>query len=432
MTETWTNWAGEQRCAPHVIERPASEAELVALVRAAATRGQTVRAVGSGHSFTDCACTDGVMVDMTGMQRILTVDEASGLVTVEGGAKLHALGPQLAARGLALENQGDIDRQSITGAISTATHGTGTGFKNISAQIAALRLVTASGDVLDLSPQTDLETYLAARVSIGTLGVISAVTIQCVPLYTLHRRDQPAPLAETLDRLDEHTAGNDHFEFFVFPYTSKALTRSTRRSLDEPNPTPRWKRHLQEEVVENLALGAVCRTGRRFPRLTPRLNRAISAAMSTSEVEDRAHKVYATTRSVRFTEMEYALPRAHAREAVERVLELVQNRALPILFPLEVRFAAPDDAFLSTAHGRDTAYVAVHQFQRMEFETFFRAAEEIFDSLDGRPHWGKRHYQTAATLPDRYPDWARFQAVRDRLDPDRVFANGYARRVLGE
>ena len=432
MSETWTNWTGEQHCAPSAIERPASEAELAGVVRRAAARGERVRAVGSGHSFTDCACTDGVMIDMTGMQRVLEVDAARGLVTVEGGAKLHALGPRLAAHGLALENQGDIDRQSITGAISTATHGTGASFRNISAQIHAMRLVTATGEVLELSADdSDPGAYLATRVSIGALGVISAVTIRCVPLYTLHRRDEPRPLAETLDRLDEHNAENDHFEFFVFPYAQTALTRRTRRSLDEPDATPAWRRHLQEELLENLALGTVCRTGRRFPRLAPRLNRLITSAMSASEVEDRAYKVYATTRAVRFTEMEYAMPRAHAREAVERVLALVERRSLPILFPLEVRFSAPDEAFLSTAHGRETCYVAVHQFARMEFETFFRAAEEIFDELGGRPHWGKRHYAAAATLRERYPDWDRFQAVRDHLDPGRVFANSYTQRVLG-
>jgi L-gulonolactone oxidase len=432
MTEIWTNWDGEQRCAPREVARPASEAELIDVIGLAAARGEPVRAVGSGHSFTDCPCTDGVMVDMTGMQRVLAVDEARCQVTVEGGAKLYALGPQLAARGLALENQGDIDRQSITGAISTATHGTGAAFRNISAQIAGLRLVTAAGEAIELSAESDLEAYLAARVSIGALGVISAVTIQCVPLYTLHRRDEPHPLGETLDRLDEHNSDNDHFEFFVFPYTKTALTRRTRRSLEAPAPTPRWKRYVQEEIVENYALGTVCRTGRRFPGMVPRLNRVITAAMSASEVQDRAYKVYATTRSVRFTEMEYAIPREHAREAVERVLDLVERRSLPILFPLEVRFAAGDEAFLSTAHGRDTCYVAVHQFQGMEYETFLRAAEEVFDELGGRPHWGKRHYQSAATLRDRYADWERFAVVRERLDPGRVFANDYTRRVLGD
>lgn len=431
MAETWTNWAGEQRCAPSSIERPADEAALADIVRGAAARGSTVRAVGSGHSFTDCACTDGVMVDLTGMQRILAIDEATGQVTVEAGAKLWSLGPVLAEHGLALENQGDIDRQSISGAISTATHGTGVKLRNLSAQIVGMRIVTASGEVLAVSPEIDQETYLAARVSLGALGVISAVTIQCVPLYTLHRIDEPWPLGETLEQLDHHVDGHDHFEFFVFPYTDRALTRRTRRSFDEPSPPPQWKRWVEEELLQNKALGLVCRTGRRFPALTPRLNRMVSASLSSAEVEDRPYKVYATNRAVRFTEMEYAVPRAAGREAVERVMRLVADRQLPILFPLEVRFAAGDDAFLSTAHERDSCYIAVHQYNGMEFETFFRGVEQIMDDYGGRPHWGKRHYQNASTLSERYPEWDRFQEVRRRLDPDGVFLNDYTRRVLG-
>jgi L-gulonolactone oxidase len=431
VTQLWTNWAGEQVCAPTTIERPTNEAELRAAVSRAAGRGQQVRAVGSGHSFSDCACTDGVMIDLSPMRRIVQIDQASGLVTVDGGIKLHELGPPLAERGLALENQGDIDRQSIAGAISTATHGTGVRLQNLSGRIAGLRLVTAGGDVLDLSPESDAETYLAARVSLGALGVISAVTIQCVPLYTLHRQDEPAPLEDTLARLDEHVDGNDHFELFAFPYTRIALTRRMRRSHEEPSPPPQWRRYLQEQLIENQALGAICRVGRRFPRLTPRLNRIIAGAMSSSYVEDRPDNVYATTRAVRFTEMEYALPRARAREAIERVFALVERYRLPILFPLEVRFAAGDDAFLSTAYRRDTCYIAVHQYRGMEYETYFRGVERIMDEYDGRPHWGKRHYQSASTLSERYPEWDRFQAVRARLDPDGVFANRYTERVLG-
>ena len=431
MPAIWTNWAGEQICSPAAIERPADEAALAAIVAAARARGQTVRAVGSGHSFSDCACTDGVMIDMSGMQRVLDIDPSTARATVEAGIKLHTLGRELSRRGLALENQGDIDRQSLAGAISTATHGTGALLQNLSARVIGIRLVTAGGEVIDLSEQSDRDAYLAARVSLGALGVISALTVQCVPLYTLHRRDEPAPLAQTLARLDEHVDGNDHFEFFVFPYTQTALTRRMRRSREQPSPPPRWRRHLQEEVVENRALGAVCRLGRALPRLAPRLDNLIAAAMSPSEVEDHAYRVYATTRSVRFTEMEYAIPRAHARQAIERVLDLVPRRRLPILLPLEVRFSAGDDAFLSTAHGRETCYIAVHQYHGMEFETYFRAVERIMDDYDGRPHWGKRHYHTAATLERLYPQWDRFQAVRARLDPDGVFANDHARRVLG-
>jgi L-gulonolactone oxidase len=371
------------------------------------------------------------MVDLAGMQRVLAVDPASGLVTVEAGITLHRLGQELAGHGLALRNQGDIDAQTLAGATATATHGTGARYQNLAAGIVALRLVTAAGDVVELSDERDPEALLAARVSVGALGVVSAITLRCVPLFTLHRHDAPRPLDETLDRLDEHVDGNDHFEFWVFPYTRIALTRTCRRSAEAPSPPPAWRRRIQEDVVENRLLELVCRTGRAMPRAVPRLNRLVTSAMSASEVEDYSHNVFATERRVRFNEMEYGIPREHAREAVERALDAIERRRLPIAFPLEVRFAAGDDALLSTAHARETCYIAVHQYRGMEFETCFRAIEAIMDGYGGRPHWGKRHYQTAAALAGRYPGWNRFQAVRSRLDPGGVFTNDYVRRVLG-
>jgi L-gulonolactone oxidase len=431
MTETWKNWAGDQHCAPAQIARPTSEDELAQVVAQAAARGLPVRAVGSGHSFTDIACTDGLLVDTTGMQRVIGADAESGLVTVQAGITLHALGLENARHGLALENQGDIDAQSLAGALATATHGTGARFGNLSTRVVAMRLVTASGDIVDVTRESDPEALRAARVSLGALGIASQVTIECLPLYTLHRHDQPLPLADVLDRLDEYVDGNDHFEFFLWPYTRTALTRATVRSDAAPKPQAQWKRTIQEQVIENQVLRLSCGTGRRFERLVPRLNRMMAGAMSEARVQDHAYKVYATQRDVRFTETEYAIPRAHAREALERALALVERRKLPILFPFEVRFAAGDDAFLSTAHERETCYIAAHQYAGMEFESFFRGFEEIMDSHGGRPHWGKRHYQSAATLRERYPEWDRFQAVRARLDPDGVFANGYTRRVLG-
>jgi L-gulonolactone oxidase len=425
----WVNWTGDQRCAPAAIVRPASEAELVAAVRDAVVRGHGVRAAGSGHSFTDIACTDGVLVDIGRMQRVLEHD--GDRVTVEAGITLRRLGRELAARGLALENQGDIDAQTLAGATATGTHGTGVRFRNLSAGVAGLRLVTASGETLDLSPDADRDAFLAARVSLGALGVVSRITLRCVPRFTLHRRDEPRPLGATLDRLDEIVDGSDHFEFWVFPYTRVALTRTCRRSTEDPSPSPAWRRRLQEDAIENGLLDLICRAGRAAPRGVPRLNRLVTAAMSANEVEDHSHRVYATRRRVRFNEMEYAISRAHAREAVERALAAIERRRLPVGFPLEVRFAAADDALLSTAHERESCYVAVHQYRGMEFESAFRAVEEVMDSYGGRPHWGKRHYQTAATLAPRYAGWDRFAAVRARLDPGGTFANAYVRRCLG-
>jgi len=418
----WRNWTRDQRCAPERIATPAGEAELADVVAGA----RRAKVAGSGHSFTDIACTDGTMVDLSRMNRLLGVDGSE--ITVEGGITLRELGPQLAARGLALENQGDVDRQTIAGAISTATHGTGGRFANIASQVTGVRLVTATGEVVELREGDDL---LAARVSLGALGVIAAVTVRCVPAFTIHRIDEPLPLDDVLPRLDEHVDRNDHFELFVFPYTRTALTLSSERTEREPRPAGRIQVLVRDVLLENAALEAACRTGRRLPALIPRVNRALVAAMSRAEHLDQSHRVYANRRSVRFTEMEYAIPRERTAQALERVLALVERRRLPVGFPIELRVVAPDDALLSTAQGRPTGYLAVHQYRGMEFESYFRGVEAIMDEYEGRPHWGKRHYQSAATLRPRYPGWDRFLAVRERLDPERKFENDYLRRVLG-
>ena len=385
-----------------------------------------MKIAGAGHSFTDIACTDGLMLDLSRMNRVLRVEGDE--VTVEAGITIRELGPALAERGLALENQGDVDAQTIAGAISTATHGTGGRFANISSQVTGVRLVTAHGHVTTLDEGDDL---LAARVSLGALGAISAVTLRCVPAFTIHRVDRPLPLDDVLARLDEHVDSNDHFELFVFPYTRTALTLTSRRTDRERRPAGRAQVVLRDVLLENAALEAACRTGRRFPALIPRVNRALVRAMSPTEHLDRSHRVYANRRTVRFTEMEYAIPRERTAEALEQVLGLIERRRIKVGFPIELRVVAADDALLSTANGRPTGYIAVHQYRGMEFESYFRGVESIMDEHDGRPHWGKRHYQSAATLRPRYPGWDRFQSVRERLDPERKFENEYLRRALG-
>jgi L-gulonolactone oxidase len=268
-------------------------------------------------------------------------------------------------------------------------------------------------------------------VSLGALGAIASVTVRCVPAFNIHRVDEPRPLDDVLARFDDLVDGNDHFELFVFPYTRTALTLTSERTDREARPVPPLKAFLRDVLLENAALELACRSGRLVPGAIPTLNRLIAGAMSRAEHLDASYRVYANRRTVRFTEMEYAIPRERVPEALERVLGLVERRRLPIGFPIEVRAVAADDALLSTAQGRPTGYIAVHQYRGMEFESYFRGVEAIMDDYGGRPHWGKRHYQTAATLRPRYPGWDRFEAVRNRLDPQRKFENDYLRRVLG-
>jgi len=428
----WRNWAGDQRCAPAAIERPGSVAEIAAALERAAAARQRVRVAGSGHSFTDAACTDGRLLSLQRMDRVLDVDCASGLVRVEGGITIHALSAALAEHGLAFENLGDIDVQTIAGAISTATHGTGARLRNLSAQVASVELVLADGSTLVCSvDDADPATYLAARVGVGSLGVIAAVTLRAAPAFTLRGVDAPKPLGETLDRLEQLGEDNDHFELFVFPHCDTALTRTNNRVEEPPRPRSRVSAYANDVLLTNHAYHAFCVAGRAFPRWIPQLNRTVTRLAGSSTRIDRSDRIFASPRLVRFTEMEYALPREHTAEAVRRVLELIPRRGFHVPFPIEVRLVAPDDALLSPAHKRPTGYVAVHMFKGMAWEPYFRAVEAIMDAYDGRPHWGKRHFQTAETLRPRYPRWDDFQAVRARLDPDGRFANAYSDKVLG-
>ena len=355
-----------------------------------------MRVSASGHSFTDIACTDEVMLRLDALDRIVSAE--GELVEVEAGITLHRLGKELADRGLAMENQGDIDRQQLAGAISTATHGTGIGFPNLSAQVVALRLVGADGEVHEINEEADLDLFRAARVGLGALGVITRVTLRCVPLFTLQRLDLPRGLDETLEALDELVESNDHFEFYGFPYTGRVMTRESERSDRATEPTEPWKRWLNDVVAENVVPAAIFRVGRAAPNVIPALNRRIVPLMQPSKVVDHAYRVYASRRTIPFTEMEYGIPRAAASEAIGRLVDLIERRRLPVSMPYEVRFTKGDDAYLSTAAGRDTCYIAVHQYRGMDFDAYFRGVERIMDDYDGRPHWGKRHFQTAATL----------------------------------
>jgi L-gulono-1,4-lactone dehydrogenase len=373
----------------------------------------------------------GTMVRIEALKGVLDADPGSGLVRVGAGTVLADLNEELARLGLAMENLGDIDRQTLAGAISTGTHGTGARLGNISAQVEGLELVLADGSVRALSAATHPELLRAARVGVGALGAISAVTLRCVPAFTLRRVDTPRPREEVLDGFQASADANDHFELFTFPYADSALVLERNRSAEPPHPRGRAAAYLHDVVLENWGLEALSATGRRFPAAIPGLSRLAAWLASGSRTVDRSDRVFANDRRVRFTEMEYGVPREHGPEAARRVVEWVRANRYPVFFPIEMRVAAGDDALLSPAHERGTAYIAVHQYRGMEWRPYFEAVEAIMDSYGGRPHWGKRHFQTAATLAPRYPAWARFQAARDELDPGRAFTNEYAERVLG-
>jgi FAD-linked oxidoreductase len=430
-TAIWSNWDGRQSCSPKAFERPRDLAELGAVLERARDAGRRVRVAGSGHSFTGLVPTDGTLVSLSEMNRVLDVDRARGRVRVEAGITIAALNAVLDQHGLAFENLGDIDQQTLAGATATGTHGTGSRLRNLSAQLRAVELMQADGTVVTLDQQSDPDGWQAARVSLGALGVVTALTLQAVPAYRLHGVDGPAPLEQTLEQLEWLPDAHDHFEMYWFPYSDTALLRRNDRTERAPTPRSKARAYLEDIVVVNYGLAAFSSLGRRHPTLIRHLNRAVTRIAGSSDRVDVSHRIFVSPRLVRFTEMEYAIPRGHAAEAIRAIRRGLETRRLPVNFPIEVRFVAADDALLSPAHGRETCYIAVHTFDQMQYEPYFRMVEQIMDGFDGRPHWGKRHFQTAATLAPRYPEWQRFQQVRARLDPANLFANAELDRVLG-
>ncbi|WP_333740784.1 D-arabinono-1,4-lactone oxidase [Streptomyces sp. IBSBF 2806] len=428
---TWRNWGGNVVARPAREVTPASVDELAEAVRRAAEDGLKVKAVGTGHSFTSIAATDGVLIRPQLLTGIRKIDRDNMTVTVEAGTPLKRLNLALAREGLSLTNMGDIMEQTVSGATSTGTHGTGRESASIAAQIKGLELVTADGSVLVCSEKENPEIFAAARIGLGALGVVTALTFAVEPVFLLTAREEPMPFDKVLAEFDELWAENEHFEFYWFPHTGSTNTKRNNRSAGPAEPVSRVAGWIEDEFLSNGVFQAAQWVGRAAPGTIPAIARLSSKALSARTYTDIPYKVFTSPRRVRFVEMEYAVPREAVTETLRELRTMVGRSGLRISFPVEVRTAPADDITLSTASGRDSAYIAVHMVKGTAYQGYFTAAERIFTAHEGRPHWGKVHTRDAEYFAGVYPRFEEFTALRDRLDPDRLFQNDYLRRVLG-
>ena len=428
---TWRNWGGNIAVRPGREVTPASVEELAAAIRRAAEDGLPVKAVGSGHSFTSIAATDGVLIRPQLLTGIRNVDRDAMTVTVEAGTPLKRLNMALAREGLSLANMGDIMEQTVSGATSTGTHGTGRDSASIAAQIKALELVTADGSVLTCSEKENPEVFAAARIGLGALGVVTAITFAVEPLFLLAAREEPMPFDRVLADFDELWAENEHFEFYWFPHTGNTNTKRNNRSAGPEKPVSQFQGWFEDEFLSNGVFQVAQWVGRAVPATIPAIAQVSRTALSARTYTDIPYKVFTSPRRVRFVEMEYAVPREAVVETLRELKVMVDRSGLRVSFPVEVRTAPADDITLSTASGRDSAYIAVHMVKGTPFQRYFTAAERIFTAHEGRPHWGKVHTRDAEYFAQVYPRFGEFTELRDRLDPDRRFQNDYLRRVLG-
>ncbi|MEV6944573.1 D-arabinono-1,4-lactone oxidase [Streptomyces sp. NPDC051172] len=430
-SDTWRNWGGNVTARPAREVEPASVEELSAAIRQAAQDGLTVKAVGTGHSFTSIAATDGVLIRPQLLTGIRKIDRDAMTVTVEAGTPLKRLNMALAREGLSLTNMGDIMEQTVSGATSTGTHGTGRESASIAAQIKGLELVTADGSVLTCSEKENSDVFAAARIGLGALGIVTAITFAVEPIFLLTAREEPMPFDRVLAEFDELWAENEHFEFYWFPHTGSTNTKRNNRSAGPEKPVSRLAGWFEDEFLSNGVFQVAQWVGRAAPATVPTIAQISSKALSARTYTDIPYKVFTSPRRVRFVEMEYAVPREALAETLRELKTMMDRSGLRVSFPVEVRTAPADDITLSTASGRDSAYVAVHMFRGTPYQAYFTAAERIFTAHEGRPHWGKVHTRDAEYFSGVYPRFGEFTALRDRLDPDRRFQNDYLRRVLG-
>ncbi len=429
----WRNWAATAIARPAATARPRSEDEIASLLVAASAANSALKVVGGGHSFTPIAATNGMLVNLDLYTGIIHVDPRSGRVRFRAGTRLRDVAGLLKPFGLALANMGDIDHQSLAGAISTSTHGTGMGFTGFSGSVTALRLLLPDGTAIDCSADSNPDLFQATRVGLGALGVLTEVTIQCVPRFKLRAREAPEPLAGMLESFVERCAVTDHLEFYWFPHTDLALAKTNTRIPDteQAHPVPWRGRIIDDELMGNAGFALMCRFAAKHPSAVPQLNRFAAKTLAVREYIDQSEKVFVTARRVRFREMEYAVPLDDLPSVFAEVRNVVEAYPQKISFPLEVRAAAADDTWLGTAAGRPSAYIAVHRYAGEASGDFLGTVEKVFTGIAGRPHWGKLHTRDAAFFHSAYPRFADFLVQRDAMDPQGIMLNSHLGHILG-
>lgn len=430
----WRNWGRSESVRPKRVEWPTSVGAVQRAVVAAGKADLRIKAVGAAHSFSGIAVAPGVQLDLHDLSGLIDVDPLTGRVTLAAGTPLHLLPDLLEPHGLALPNVSGIDRQTIAGATSTGTHGSGGGFGGLATQVVALTLVPGDGTLLHVSETENADLLPAAKLALGALGIIVDLTIQCVPSFLLHTVERIEPLAEVLEAYLERSANIDHFGFDWFPHTDSALTKiNTRLPADaERLPRGRASRWFEDKLLANGLYRATCGLGAAVPASVPAFSRMGEWLGGRREFTDVSPSVFVSNSTVRFREMEYALPRAAVPAAFREVHALIERRRWRISFPITVSSAAADELWLSTASDRESGYIAVRRYFREDPAEYFQAVEAIMRAHNGRPHWGKIHYQDADSLRTLYPCFDDFLTVRDRLDPERRFSNPYLERVLGQ
>ncbi|MEN2992273.1 MAG: D-arabinono-1,4-lactone oxidase [Bacteroidia bacterium] len=425
------NWGRTVAFSPAYYAQPSEEEAIRRLIGQAVEQRRTLRVVGAGHSWTPLIETPDFLLSLDRLQGVISLSPTAQTVTVWAGSRLYRLLPQLWEAGFSLRNQGDIDRQSVAGAFSTGTHGTGKRFGLLATQVVHYRFIDGRGHLHDVYPNESPDLFRALQVSLGLLGVITQVTLSVEPRYYLRLLTRVEPLEAVLEKSADYLQQYRHFEFFWFPYSGWVGVKLTELSPVEGH-TSFWRRWAKDILWENAAFWVLNKLAQYFPSRCPALCRFAGRNMGEGVWVDRAYRVFATARLVRFREMEYSVPAEAGPEVLREIRRWIDRHQPAVSFPIEYRYVMGDEIPLSPAYGGDRVFIAVHMYHRMSHTDYFRGLEAIFQAYEGRPHWGKMHTATWSYLERVYPKLGEFLALRQQYDPEGVFLNPYLRQLFGE
>lgn len=429
MATTIRNWGRSWSSTPREIRYPATEEELTEIMLDANRNGRHVRVIGSGHSWTHLVPAEDILVSLDAMQGVIYVDKERMIGEVWAGTKLHRLFELLHQQGYAVANQGDIDVQSIAGALSTGTHGTGKNFGTLAAMLAGVTLITGSGERLELSEENDPETFRAAQVSLGALGIITRMKVKLVPSFKLEYISKGGKLEDAVENFDKYNDSTRNYEFYWFPFTDMVQFKFVNQT-DAPIKDGGFWREVDDVLIENIGYGLLSNVSKNFKPATKWFSRFSAKYVPKGKWVNYSHRIFATKRWVRFYEMEYNVPKEHFRDCIYEIRDCIHQNNFRVHMPMEVRFVKADDIMISPANGRDCVYMAVHQFRGMEYKEYFAAVEKIFHKYNGRPHFGKMNTLDYEGFKRIHPNWDKFIAIRNRLDPKGVMLNDYLRRIF--
>ncbi len=409
----WTNWSGRLQSNPSLFATPSNSNQLIELIQ----QSEKCRIVGAGHSFSPLVVTEDTLISLDAISGLISHDHTLNQSTLYAGTRLKNLEPLLEPINQALINQGDIDEQSLAGAVSTGTHGTGITLNCLSSFVEGFKLITASGETLDCNRNQNTDLFTAGRVALGSFGVLSEITLQNMPRYRLKEQVSLEPLTDVLNKMDHWKTEHRHIECMVFIYGKDAIVKSLDQTMDKIQTLPKsWP-------SDDVLLTLFSEIARGTPWLNPAIQKLLAAFIKPTTRIDWSSTIFPSPRTTRFNEMEYQIPAEQGIECLAEVIATLKKHKAPVFFPLEYRYVKGDDIWLSPFYQQDSASISVHQYHKQDCRDIFKLVEPIFWKYQGRPHWGKMHTLTARQLQTRYPHWDEFMALRHRVDPTKKWIN---------